>query len=470
MAVDSELLLDLQRSVTAPARSRLFSLAQDGAGTPDQEGLLSLLVRTCHAHAVNPRLVIRDIFPEVEQRIGSIPTAAFYQRLAGTMNGLSKYAELFVTAMEKLTGKSDLRSLTMLPWQDLFPHNGQAMLARHRHWCPVCLHEQRLRGEIATLPLIWSLETYSSCRYHSVPLEHCCPSCGKIQPFVPPYPDLGICSHCRRPLGGGREPQELSEFQRWIADALAGMIQQQSAEDFGPSLDEFRKFLIGQVEVHTEGNRAAFCRALGLNEFAISGWLNKGERPSITLFLTICYGTKTMPWEVFHNRHPLCVVKKHLRSTEKLRSRAPCQRTTPVRQAALRGALQELVDNRAGLPVSTIATELGITRSFLRYWFPDLCKSLSLRNRCMAQEQTRLCHQRQALRVKAAVRSIRKSGAWPSYRKVGKLLKQQNLSLSEQRLREVYKTEINFDETRKTQKASAKKAKVLTARTIGTNA
>ena len=262
MAVDSELLLDLQRSVTAPARSRLFSLAPDGAGTPDQEGLLSLLVRTCHAHAVNPRLMIRVIFPEVEQSIGSIPTAAFYQRLAGTMNGLSKYAELFVTAMEKLTGKSDLRGLTMLPWQDLFPHNGQGLLARHRRWCPVCLHEQRLRGDVARLPLIWSLETYSFCRHHSVPLEHCCPSCGKIQPFVPPYPDLGTCSHCRRPLGGGREPQEISGFQRWIANALAGMIEQQSAGGFAPSLEVFRSFLIDQVDAHTNGNRAAFCRAL----------------------------------------------------------------------------------------------------------------------------------------------------------------------------------------------------------------
>lgn len=184
MVTDSELLLDLQRSITTPARSRLFSLAPDGVGTADREGLLSLLVKTCHAHAVNPRLVIRDVFPEAEPSISSIPTAAFYQRLAGTMNGLGKYAELFVAAMAKLTGRTDLRAHTMLPWQDLFPHNGQGLLARHRQWCPVCLHEQRQRGEVATLPLVWSLETYSICSNHLVLLEHCCPSCGKTQPFA----------------------------------------------------------------------------------------------------------------------------------------------------------------------------------------------------------------------------------------------------------------------------------------------
>lgn len=450
--MDSELLRDFQLSVDVPPRSRLFSLAPGGAGTPDQEGLLSLLVRTCHAHAVNPRLVIRDVFSEAEPSIRSIPTAAFFQRLAGTMNGLGKYADLFVSAMKKLTGRTDLRTLTMLPWQSLFPHNGQGMLTRHRRWCPVCLHEQRLHSEVATLPLIWSLEAYSFCRHHSVPLEHCCPFCEKTQPFVPPYPDLGICSHCRRPLNGGRAPQEIPELQRWIANALTGMVEQQSAEGFAPSLDLFRKFLISQVEAHTEGNRAAFCRALRLNEFAISGWLNKDERPSITQFLTICYGTKTMPWEVFDTRNPLSAVGNLLLPTGKLRSRAPCQRPTSARLAELRQALQKHFVKGSGLSVSAIATEFGVTRSFLRYRFPDLCKSLSLESRRVAQERARLRHRSQALRVKEAVRRIRKSGEWPSYRKVGKLLKQQNLSLSEQRLRDVYKTEINFDETRKTQK------------------
>ena len=88
------------------------------------------------------------------------------------------------------------------------------------------------RNLVGTLPRIWSLDTFSLCRRHLVMLERCCPYCGKPQPFVPPYPDLGICSHCRRPLGGSREPQEVSEFQRWIADALARMIKQQSTEGF----------------------------------------------------------------------------------------------------------------------------------------------------------------------------------------------------------------------------------------------
>lgn len=440
---DLDLLLDLQRSITTPARSRLFSLAPDAVGTPDQEGLLSLLVRTCHAHAVNPRLVIRDIFPEAELGIGSIPTAAFYQRLAGTMNGLSKYAEESVAAMEKLTGRTDLRSLTMLPWQDLFPHNGQGLLTRHRRWCPVCLHEHRLRGDVATLPLIWSLETCSICSHHSVPLEHCCPSCGKAQPFVPSYPDLGICSHCRQPLGGVRAPQEISGFQRWIAEAVGGMVERQSAEGLSPSLRRFRQFLIEQVKAHTDGNRAAFCRALGLNEFAISGWLNKGERPSITQFLTICYGTRTMPVEVFGDSQSPTEIPALCSPHEKIRNRRACPRLDPNRQADLQHKMQNLLSIGEGQSVSAIANEAEVSRTYLRYWFPDLCKSLSLQSRAAAHRKSENRRMQQQRLVRKMIRRIAESGSHISYRRVAKLLKRENLSLSEEHVREAYRDELD---------------------------
>lgn len=429
MVVDSDLLLDLQRSVTAPARSRLFSLDPKGVGTPDQEGLLSLLVRTCHAHAVNPRLVIRDIFPEAKLGICSIPTAAFYQRLAGTMNGLSKYAELFVTAMEKLTGRNDLRSLTMLPWQDLFPHNGQGLLARHRYWCPVCLYEQRLRGEIATLPLIWSLETYSFCRHHSVPLEHCCPSCGKIQPFVPPYPDLGICSHCRRPLGGSRETLEFSEIRRWIANAVEDMMLHQARSGFAPTQERFLDFLKDQVAVHTVGNRAAFCRAVGLNEFAISGWLNKGEHPSITQFMTVCYGTKTMPSEIFCRSQPPISLPSLCSPTEKIRLRKPNPRLDSSRKGTLKRALQKHLNAGDGQSVAAIANQIGVGKTCLRYWFPDLCKSLSAQSRAAIQMKSEARRKEQQRLARRVIQRITESGGHVSYRQVAKLLKAKNPEL-----------------------------------------
>lgn len=404
---------------------------------------MSLLIRTCHAHAVNPRLVIRDIFPEAEPSIGNIPTAAFYQRLAGTMNGLGRYADLFVTAVEELTGMPNLRNLTLLPWQNLFPHNGQGLLVRHRQWCPVCLYEQRQRGDMTTFPLVWSFETYRVCRSHSVPLEQSCPCCGKRQPFVPHFPDLGICSHCRQPLGTLRPPQEGIGFQAWIAGAVENMVAHQATSGFSPTLDCFLDFLKKQVAVHTGGNRAAFCRALGLNEFAISGWLNKGERPSITQFLTICYGTKTMPVEFFGNPQSPASTSPLYSPVEKICARKTCPRLGPNQKIALEQALQNLVNAGDGQSVATIANHIGVGKTFLRYWFPDLCRVLASQNRTVkrAKSETRRI-ERQFL-VKRAVQKIAKSGGHISYRRVAKLLESENLSLSEEHLRNAYRDEIN---------------------------
>ena len=431
---DLDLLLDLQRSITTPARSKLFSLASDGTGTPDQEGLLSLLVRTCHAHAVNPRLLIRYIFPEVDATIDRIPTAAFHQRLAGTMNGLGSYAERFTSAMEKLTGNSDLRHLTFLPWQNLFPHNGQGLLARHRQWCPVCFHEQRQRGDMTTFPLVWSFETYRVCRYHSVPLEQCCPCCGKKQPFIPPFPDLGICSHCRKPLGTPRQPQDGVDFQMWIAGAVENMVTHQSTSDFVPTLDRFLDFLKDQVAVHTGGNRAAFCRALGLNEFAISGWLNKDERPSITQFLTVCYGIKTMPSEIFCSAQPPTSLPSICSPTEKISVRKPNPRLDSSQKAAIKKTLQNHLNAADGQSAAAVANQIGVGKTCLRYWFPDLCESLSSQSRAAVLRKSEARRNEQQRTVRTAIRRIAESGGHVSYRRVAKNIGQNSSSLSEEHL------------------------------------
>ena len=80
------------------------------------------------------------------------------------------------------------------------------------------------------------------------------PCCGKTQPFIPPYPDLGICSHCRKPLGVPRPPQEGIGFQMWIASAVENMVAHQATSGFAPTVDRFLDFLKDRVSAHTGGN------------------------------------------------------------------------------------------------------------------------------------------------------------------------------------------------------------------------
>jgi transposase len=429
--------------IAIPDRSMLFALQPVGIGTPHQESLLSLLVRTSHAHAVNPRLLIREIFPIADGTIAQLPSAAFFQRMAVTINGLSQYAQIFASAMEKLTGQSNLHHLTFLSWQELFPHNSQGFLARHPRWCPVCLEKQHRENGVTMFPLVWSLETYQICHIHLVPLESCCSCCGKMQPCIPSCPDLAFCAYCRRFLGGARVEVSNSDFKIWMAEALGDMVARQLMPNFVPTRERFQEFLREQVAVHTGGNRAEFCSAIGLNRFGASGWLNKGERPSITQFLTVCYGTKTLPVDIFYASPDRIVPMYGLRMpTEKLKERVAPPRLEPERRDAVEKILQEHLDTGTGQSITVIAKSLGVGRTCLRYWFPDLCKLLSEQHRVMAKRRSDELRRRQCMLVDEIVNQIQAEGIQPSKRKVDKLLQTKGITISQPHLMNAYRKHL----------------------------
>lgn len=420
-----------------PLRSRLFSLAPCGTGTPEQEGLLSLIVRTCHAHAVNPRRMITVIYPTAQPLVAKIASAPFFGKLAGTVNGLGQYAKMFVSATEQLTGHQNLAPLTMLTWRGLFPQNGQGLLARQRRWCPVCLNRQTLDGGPVPVPLAWSLDAYSCCSRHGCQLEECCPHCGKLQPALPRYPNLGICDYCRGALGECAPDEDISPFDRWIADAIGDMVSGNAEAGFLPDAVKFLNFLKAQVNGQTDGNRAAFCRAIGLAEHAIKGWFSKGEQPSMTQFLSICYGTQTMPSAVFASastenaKPPGLKNLPHKLKTRKLRSRPMA-----TERANLERSLgKKLVESNAD-SVSTIAAELGVGVGCLRYWFPKQCADLSLRHRIASKARSIERQGAQCRRLEEIVRKIVSYGQYPSRRRVNAHLRKESMSLAQPHLGE----------------------------------
>lgn len=436
--MDLENALEHQPPPNVPPRSALFSLSPTGVGTPDQESLLSLLVRTSRAHAVSPRRLIGEVFGAMEPAISKLDYAGFFSSLAGTVNGLGHYAELFVSATERLTGLQDIRHLTLLPWQDLFPHNGQGLLARHPKWCPACLYQQRLLGQATVFPLRWYIEAYRSCDEHLCALEDRCPHCGKAQPYLPRFPDIGICDHCRHLLAGARPPEVIPRFQLWVAEAVGGMVMRQTEPGFTPSIDRFSDFVREQVQALAAGNRAAFCRAVGFNDRALNGWLNKGERPAVTQFLSLCYGVKVMPADVFAGTS-LPTVGTELRlPPSKLKRRRLCPRPSPQRRKELKEHLQIRLNSEGSPAVTAIAADLGVGQSCLRYWFPDLCALLSKRHRVAAKARSEIHRAQQSRRVEEVVRMIHVDGRYPSHRQVNTVLRHEGMSLAQPHLLQAY--------------------------------
>ncbi|MFA6313963.1 MAG: TniQ family protein [Sterolibacterium sp.] len=428
---------DFSQAPAMPPRSVLFSLAPMGEGTAQQESLLSLIVRTSHAHAVSPRQLIARVFVEVEPTIAELVGSAFFRRAGGTVNGLGQYAEMFASAMEKLTGRQELRHLTMLPWKELFPRKGPALLSRYPRWCPVCLEQQRARGETTVFPLKWSLDLHKVCLIHQAPMEDRCSSCGKVQPFIPRYPDLAICDHCAQPLAESRFWHDRPGLESWAAEAVEGMVRRQSESGFSPSLERFRAFVAERVETLAAGNRAAVCQAIGFHDTGLNGWLTKHERPSITQLLAFCHGVNVMPADIFDGKLPR-VAELPSGPTGRLKNRALCPRPTYTRRQEMKTLLEASLAAGDCRPMAAIAADLGVGPSCLRYWFPDFCRALSDRYRAAVKECAVASLYQRCLRVQEVVRQMQAEGEYPSRRRVNRVLRGERISLADIHVLEAY--------------------------------
>lgn len=105
-------------------RSRLYQPPVAGVGTKDIEGLISYIVRVAAAHSVSPWRLLKKIYAVENSDIKAFMYPSFFNKYSSTINGLGKYAEVFVTDTEKLTGSSRLRNTTVLSLANLLPTKG----------------------------------------------------------------------------------------------------------------------------------------------------------------------------------------------------------------------------------------------------------------------------------------------------------------------------------------------------------
>ncbi len=422
-----------------PRRSKLFSLVPIQIGLPLQEALISFLVRVSRAHSVSPRRLVSAVLGDVDPEIAPLCYAGFFRTYSRTINGLGQYAEKFSSALKNATCVDGLENLTMLPWREFFPHNGQGMLAAHPRWCPVCLYYQQLTADGTYFPLAWALEAFKACPIHGCRMAERCPHCFKSQPFVPKFPEQGICNECLHSLasteaGTGQRAAAPSASEKWVSKTVGDMIAHHSKRIPIPTLDGLRKALKAHVDDLTDGNRVVFCRKMGLPPRALNGWMNKGERPSMSVLLELCRGLNIPPQKLAsphqYESAPLCA----LAASEKVKRRVPRAGLKSAQRKLLQEELACFLANGDSLPVSGIAAKLGVSAKSLRYWFPHVCGDLSARYRIAVASKSRLHQAAQARRVETLVRAFLDAGKYPSRRKIGELLRLEGMALAQPHL------------------------------------
>jgi hypothetical protein len=430
------------QEVVVPQRSRLFGLEPIGIGTPECEGLISYLVRLARAHCMSPRDLIRLEFMWRYSRQEGIRSSGFFTEYSKTLNSVGEYASGFVRLAEELTGRSDLRYLTMLPWRGVIPDVGTGLLAKEPKWCRQCLSVQRDSKQDRYTPLAWSLHLYNVCALHGIRMTDRCPSCARKQPFIPRLPMQDHCDHCGGWLGQQKSFDEaVAPTQReiWLAKAIADMVSHGAYADEHVTQQRLQSILSGFVADYAEGNKRQLSRMLGLTEASMVCWIVKGKKPLLPQLLDMCHQFGLLPTEMFNGMQPRAIScagsqRKLYRIKGRLDLGVQERKRLRMKLAEI---ANDLSDHRS---LRDVSSALGVRKTYLIYWFKELCVAVTGKYRATTRRQMATRWEIEAQCVKEAVAKLCRDGISPSRRKVEKEIRP--LSLHRARLLDVYKKTI----------------------------
>lgn len=412
----------------------LFHVEPEGS-SDDPEGLLSWLIAVARAHCLSPRVFMKHLIEQTEAHRDLWSGTSFFDRDCVTINGYGKYARM---ATRLLEGRSTvvLEPMTLLKLSELFPHNGEGTLSRYPKWCAACLCDQARLGERPHLKLAWSLEHYKVCHVHKVPLSERCPACGSLQSFFPIYPSVLHCNSCGRsllaeiPEDVQTESSEATQFDLWCANALMTLLVRRTELGVGGSMVAFRGNAADIIHRLSPGNKKRLCESIGLQAYALNGWLNKDEKPSMSVLLRFCFGVSVEVADMFMpgaaDRVP---ESKELIAVPSERCARPMLgfEQRKYMERLLEVIITDTVDCR---PLALVAAQLGLSRSAMKYWFRRECREIVKKNRSFESRRQEVRYRADHEFLRSTVQSLRAEGVNPSRRRVDAALRRKGLALA----------------------------------------
>lgn len=420
--------------ITSSRPLRFFHL-EAGGSDAEPESLLSWLIGLSRAHSVSPRVLMRHLIEESTAYEDVWHGTTFFDRDAVTVNGHGRYAEMMVGIFQSQVSIG-LRSMTMLGISPLFPHNGEGLLARSPRWCAHCMCDQVRAGLRPHSKLVWAFEYYRVCDIHRVRMRSECQACGCKQSFAPIYPSIVHCSACGHSLLKKDERDEdisendCSDFELWCSRTVTDMVARRDQLGFEGSLESFRANLVQIVHKLSPGNRKRLCESVGLQAYALNGWINKDERPSLSVLLKLCFGVGLNVADIF--LPDAVTIGLGFRGVSPS-DRERCSR--PLLGFQRRRQMEDLLDvviadTADCRPLSKVAEQLGLTRSAMKYWFKSQCRQIVAKNRSFESRRLEVRYSKDHEFLHSIVQGLYAQRKNPSRRRVDSALAQKGLSLA----------------------------------------
>ena len=421
-------------------QNRLDPFADDAGGMPPAfyplamegnpevpEGLLSWVVGLAQAHGLGPRAMLKVLFSKHERYNDTWTGSTFFERDSATVNGLGTYAQMLCDLLKRRSGP-DLKAMTLQSLSHLLPRNGEGLLAKNPRWCHRCLCEQARLGQRPHFPLVWSLEYYRVCHIHKTAMQEHCPACGNTQSHLPCYPSLLHCGACGKsmlaplPDDFSVEEPQATEFEKWCSLALVDLVGRlETLQTIGSPL-HLRSNIDAIVDRFTLGNRKRLCEEVGLQIYALNGWVNKDERPSLSVLLRLCHGIGLMPANIF-----LPDVIEHVTRTAAVFSSSSSRECRPLLGYRQRERIQKqleviLTDTTDHRGLAAVAEQVGLSRHALKYWFARQSTNIVYKNRACESRRLELRYREDHDFLRATIQRMCVEGIYPSRRRVNAAL------------------------------------------------
>jgi transcriptional regulator with XRE-family HTH domain len=376
--------------LSIPPRSVLYQLPPIGIGTSGVESLTSYINRLAAAHCLTPgNVIVKIVAPQINtglvRQITSRGLNTLFNR-SHTLNGTGELAHHFAQALETLTLRNDLRSLTFLNWSDVLLTRG--FMRGHKAWCSKCYHEWQLLGKDTYDPLLWSIASVNVCHIHQEVLQDTCPHCHQNNlPMLTWQSRNAYCSSCFSLLSSNDfipnskssnvNPRSPDRWDLMVTHNLGDLVCLTSSSHHLSKSQVHQKLIIA-INKTTDGNVAAFAKLLNLPKNTVWGWYHNKSFPPIDALLKIVdllnislldfllKDLNTINLDICGRAG---ITKKH-RSKRK----SPRKFNTPLVQETLLYMLKQPDD--LVLSIQEISAKLGYDRRLLTRHFPDLCRAI----------------------------------------------------------------------------------------------
>lgn len=426
-----------------PPRTALFALPPIGVGTPAAEGLISYIVRLAEAYSISPRRLIRDELSKVCPEIGRFRRGPFFERDARTVNGLHRYSRWFSGAIGQLCGIA-AEDLTLIPLAGLLPKNGAGLISAAPRWCPTCYAEMLASGKPISQPLVWSFDLYRLCPRHRCSMAECCSHCGMRQYPVPRSPCLGYCCHCGQWLGRPLEQKASCDpLEFWAATSIEEIVAKLPQLAGLATRARFMQQLCKAVDGFADGNRARFCREIGLPEFALKNWLSRNENPTLPQWLNISYALNISPIGFLSVNFEVDTTPCIRKLPGQLKSRTKPPHLSSELSKVLQNDLDAIAASAEGkVSIAMLTEKYGLKRSYLKYRWPEQCRRISLDYRRINKIRTSGRIAERCINTQHTVDRLLNEGVFPSIRTVRDNLRTQGIHLAHPAIRNAYRLRL----------------------------